>query len=50
MKRYEAYDDYEGTDELLGSFDTKREAVKACKRRDDETDGECKCRVVEVEG
>ena len=41
--KYEAYDYYEGQRETLGTFDTIREARKAIRDRERETDGECSC-------
>jgi hypothetical protein len=49
MKRYEAIDDYEGQRESLGIFDTRKEASKAIRQREKDTDGECNCRIEEVD-
>ena len=40
MKKYRLYDDYDFSHELLGEFDTMQEVKAACKKRDEETDGE----------
>lgn len=40
MKKYRLYDDYDFSHELLGEFDTMQEVKTACKKRDEETDGE----------
>lgn len=37
---YKAYDMYEEA-ELLGTFETLKEARAACKEREEDTDGEC---------
>ena len=38
--KYRAYDMFEEA-EVLGTFDTLKEARAACKERDKDTDGEC---------
>lgn len=38
-KAYRLYDTYEDA-EFLGAFDTMEEVRRACKKRDEETDGE----------
>ena len=40
MKKYRLYDDYDFSHELLGEFDTMQEVKSACKKRDEETDGD----------
>lgn len=40
MKKYRLYDDYDFSHELLGEFDSMQEVKTACKKRDEETDGE----------
>lgn len=37
---YWLYDDYDGDEELIGRYDTMADVQTACKRRDEETDGE----------
>lgn len=37
---YWLYDIYDGDEELLGRYDTLEEVKAACRKRDDETDGE----------
>lgn len=50
---YELYDVYDcpmDKPELLGTFDTLGEVRKACRERDEDTDGEWSCEVLLVSG
>jgi hypothetical protein len=44
--KYEVIDEYE-CEESLGVFDTKKEANKAIRQREKDTDGECNCHIIE---
>lgn len=41
MKKYRLVDFYDGDEEIIGEYDTKKELQKAYDERVRETDGEC---------
>ena len=43
MTKYKVYDLYEGEYELLGVYETRKEAQKRIKEQVEDTDGECDC-------
>lgn len=50
MKKYKVYDLYEGDYELLGIYETRKEANARIKQQIEDTDTECDCviKVIEV--
>ena len=46
--RYEVIDDYEGYPELLGVYDTEREAKARVREQMKDTDGECSCHIRKI--